>query len=78
MRFESWLVQAKRLYMTQEGLYMKALDIQNKLGIDRVYAGVTHTNSDYEYNTHYVFFDIVTYDIKKHQGTFLYLLWCDQ
>ena len=41
---------------TQEGLYMKALDIQNKLGIDRVYDGVTHTNSDYEYNIHYVFF----------------------
>ena len=41
---------------TQEGLYMKALDIQNKLGIDRVYGVVTNTNSDYEYNIHYVFF----------------------
>ena len=49
---------------TQEGLYMKALDIQHKLGIDRVYDGVTHTNSDYEYNTHYVFFETQNYGVE--------------
>ena len=52
---------------TQEGLYMKALDIQNKLGIDRVYDVVTNTNSDHEYNTHYVFFETKNYGIEVDQ-----------
>lgn len=42
---------------TQEGLYMKALDIQNKLGMNRVHDIVTDKRSDHEYNTHYVFFE---------------------
>jgi hypothetical protein len=41
---------------TQAGLYMKALDIQNQLGMKQVYHVITNNTSDHEYNTHYVFF----------------------
>ena len=39
------------------GLYMKALDIQNQLGIPHIQDKVLDTTGDYEYDEHYVFFD---------------------
>jgi hypothetical protein len=65
---------------THDGLYMKALDIEQQLRITCVYRGVTHANSDFEYNKHYVFFTtegIVNYDtsgvVENTPGKVLYL-----
>jgi predicted GIY-YIG superfamily endonuclease len=41
---------------TSDGLYLKALDIQNQLGILDIQKKILHIDGTYEYDEHYVFF----------------------